>query len=60
MQKITFLFFITLLSGCVNAPHENIDTKNSPCACFYNGEQLTTPTNDAQWFEIATEQKGWS
>nr|AKN37593.1 hypothetical protein [Vibrio sp. FF_291] len=55
LKKILVLLVITL-SGCATSPTEEVDVKNSPCACIYDGRQLLQPT-DAEKIEIIQEVK---
>lgn len=42
MKNLWLIPFLGLLSACTS--HPKIETENSPCACYYNGEQLKQPT----------------
>lgn len=55
-----FILFVCVLvmTGCA-APTDDIDIKNSPCACNYDGEQLYSPTKEEkkEWFEYYQQDK---
>ena len=56
MRITAFLLILAFaLTGCAN-PAENIDIKNSPCACNYDGIQLITAPTDEQLKKIADLQ----
>jgi len=46
MRQFILIFGFILLTGCASleSPTQEIDTKNSPCACNYEGRQLLQPT----------------
>lgn len=52
MKKTTCLLLLTVcgsLCGCgsfLKSPTEDVDVKNSPCACNYSGRQLYAPTDN--------------
>nr|AKN36614.1 hypothetical protein [Vibrio splendidus]AKN40559.1 hypothetical protein [Enterovibrio norvegicus] len=59
MKNIILLAVFTFgLSGCAS-PTQNTDTKNSPCACNYNGKPLTIPSH-SELIDIHNEIKAVS
>lgn len=52
MKLFIVIAMVIGLTACT-APTDDIDIKNSPCACNYDGEQLYIPNKDEEkeWFE---------
>jgi uncharacterized protein YceK len=59
MKILLPLLTVLVLAGCTS-PTKEIDIKNSPCACEYNGEQLSAPKTEREWFEYYSETEAWS
>jgi PBP1b-binding outer membrane lipoprotein LpoB len=57
MKKLLLTALVLTLSGCAQSTAEKVDVKNSPCACVYDGRQLSEPSSDLK-LEIIKETKG--
>lgn len=55
MRLASIILLTAMLTACAS-PTQNIDVKNSPCACLpYIGEPLNTTPTEQQIKELETE-----
>lgn len=60
-MKMLILMSVFIIGGCSvfsKEPKHNLDVKNSPCACIYDGEQILMDPNEQIRSEIYRELRG--